>query len=120
MHVEVGDHPALHELLFHEIASEAYALLLVHLARNRELHLTRQLRVLALLSCLHLVPQRRAIRQPLRCVLRQQHLGVDDASLVGEVVARPSRASCSSDAERYAADATALEPFARLMTLALK
>jgi hypothetical protein len=50
MHVEVGDHPALHELLFHEIASEAYALLLVHLARDRELHLTRQLRVLALLS----------------------------------------------------------------------
>jgi len=33
---------------------------------------------------------------------------------------RPSRSSCSSDAERYAADATALEPFARLMTLALK
>src|SRR3546814_4480210 len=49
--------------------------------------LTRQLRVLALLSCLHLVPQRRPIRQTLRCVLRQQHFGVDDACLVGEVVA---------------------------------
>jgi len=61
MHVEVGDHPAPDELLFHEIAREANALLLAHLARDRKLHLARQLRVLALLACLHLVPQHGAV-----------------------------------------------------------
>ena len=57
MHVEVGDHAAIDKLLLHEIAGELDALLLVHLARNRELHLAGKLRVLALLACLHLVPQ---------------------------------------------------------------
>ena len=56
MHVEVSDHSAPDELLFHEIAREAHPLLLVHLARNRELHLAGKLRVLALLGGLDLVP----------------------------------------------------------------
>jgi hypothetical protein len=49
MHVEVRDHPAINKLLLHEIARERDALLLVHFARDRELHLAGKLRVLALL-----------------------------------------------------------------------
>src|SRR3546814_8029050 len=50
MHVQVRDHPAIDKLRLHEILRERDALLLVHLARNRELHLTGKLRVLALRS----------------------------------------------------------------------
>src|SRR3546814_5780464 len=49
MHIHVRDQAALHELLFDKLAGELDALLLVQLARNRELHLARQLRVLAFL-----------------------------------------------------------------------
>ena len=61
MHIEVGHHAAFDKLLFDEIAGELDALLLVQLARNRELDFARQLRVLALLAGLDLVPQGRAI-----------------------------------------------------------
>jgi len=61
MHVHVRDHAAIDKLLFHKVLRELDPLLLVHLARNRELHLTGKLRVLALLACLHLVPQGRAV-----------------------------------------------------------
>jgi hypothetical protein len=61
MHIEVGDHAAFDELLFDELAGERDALLLVQLARNRELHLAGKLRVLALLAGLDLVPQASAI-----------------------------------------------------------
>src|SRR3546814_7451889 len=61
MYIHVRDHAAFDELLFDKIAGELDALLLVQLARNRELHLARQLRVLALLAGLNLVPQGRAI-----------------------------------------------------------
>ena len=86
MHVEVRDHSPADELLGHEIAGERDALLLVHLARNRELHFTSELRILALLARLHLVPQRGAVIQTLRCALRQHHLGMNDAGLVREIV----------------------------------
>ena len=66
MHVEVRDHSAIDELLFDELAGELDALLLVQLARDRELDLAGKLRVLALLAGLDLVPQRRAIIQTLR------------------------------------------------------
>jgi hypothetical protein len=56
MHIEVRDHAAFHELLGHKVARQADALLPVHLARNREFHLTGKLRVLADLASLDLVP----------------------------------------------------------------
>ena len=61
MHVEVCDHAAIDKLLLHEITGEAHALLLIHLARDRELDFTGKLRVLALLACLHLVPEHGAV-----------------------------------------------------------
>src|SRR3546814_3510348 len=61
MYIHVRDHAAFDELFFYKIANELDALLLVQLARNRKLHLARQLRVLALLAGLNLVPQGRAI-----------------------------------------------------------
>ena len=61
MHIEVRDHAAFDELLFDEIAGKLDALLLVHLAWNRELHLAGKLRVLAFFTGLDLVPQGRAI-----------------------------------------------------------
>ena len=46
VHVEVGDHAAADELAFDEVASEANAFGLVQLARQCELDLARQLRIL--------------------------------------------------------------------------
>src|SRR3546814_7743581 len=60
MHIEVGHPAAFDELLLDELAGELDALLLVQLARNRELDFAGKLRVLALLAGLHLVPQGRA------------------------------------------------------------
>src|SRR3546814_16980768 len=56
MYIHVRDHAAFDELLFDTIAGELDALLLVQLARNRELPLARQLPVLALPAGLHPVP----------------------------------------------------------------
>src|SRR3546814_13515634 len=50
MHIEVGHHAAFDELLFDELAGELDALLLVQLARNRELDFAGKLPVLALLA----------------------------------------------------------------------
>ena len=41
MHVEVGDHPAVDELPFNELARQPNTFGLVQFARERELHLTR-------------------------------------------------------------------------------
>src|SRR3546814_5789767 len=60
MHIHVRDHAAFHELLFDKIAGELDALLLVQLARNRELHLAGKLRVLTFLASLDLIPQGRS------------------------------------------------------------
>ncbi len=86
MHVEVGDHPAIDELGFHEVAREPDGFGRIQLARNRELDLSGELRVLADLRRLDRIPQRLAICELLGCAVRQHHLGVDDARLVGEVV----------------------------------
>src|SRR3546814_581904 len=56
MHVHVRDHAALDKLLFDKIAGEPDALFLVQLARNRELDFAGELRVLAFLARLDLVP----------------------------------------------------------------
>jgi hypothetical protein len=58
MHVEVGNHPARHELLAHEILRQSDSFGLRQLARQGELDLPCQHRVLAPLDRLHLVPQR--------------------------------------------------------------
>jgi hypothetical protein len=47
MHIQVGDHPARDELPLNEVARQPNALDLVQLARDRELHFPRELRVLA-------------------------------------------------------------------------
>ena len=61
VHVKVRHHAARDELACHEISCQSDPILTLHLARDRKLHLARQLRVLALLSVLDLVPQCRAI-----------------------------------------------------------
>ena len=71
----------------HEVAGEFDALRLSHLARNGELDLAGELGVLPDLERLDLVPQPFAVAPRLRRILRQHHLGMDDAALVGEVVA---------------------------------
>ena len=53
-----------------KVTGERDALLLVHLARDRELDFTGKLRVLALLAGFHLVPQHVAVVQSLRCAFR--------------------------------------------------
>ena len=87
MHIEVGDHAPIHELGLHEVAGEFDALRLRHLARKGELDLTAKLGVLPDLEGFDIVPEPFAVAPLLGRILRQQDLGVDDAALVGEVVA---------------------------------
>src|SRR3546814_6012810 len=70
MHIEVGHHAAFDELLFDELAGELDALLLVQLARNRELDFAGKLRVLALLAGLHLVPRSEEHTSELQSLMR--------------------------------------------------
>ena len=86
MHVEIRHHAAVDELGLHEVAGELHAIVAVQLARQGELHLTGELRILAFLRGLDLVPQCRAIGKPRRCPLRSQDLGMNHARLGGEVV----------------------------------
>ena len=86
MHIEIGDHAAIDELVAHEVAGQLDALLLGHLARDRELDLARKLRVDPLLGRLDLVPQLFAVGEMLGRAVRQHHFGMDDARLVREVV----------------------------------
>tara|TARA_Y100001933_G_scaffold111153_2_gene111279 strand:+ start:3406 stop:3828 length:423 start_codon:yes stop_codon:yes gene_type:complete len=86
MDVKVGDHAAFHKLGLHKVARNVDALLLVELARDRELDLAGELRVLAQFGHLDLVPQGRAVAQTFRRAFRQHHFGMNDANLVGEVV----------------------------------
>ncbi len=86
MHVEVRHHATLDELAIHEVARERYTILAPHLARDREFHFARQLRVFALLGCLDLVPKRRAIAEAIRRTLRQQDLRMHDARLRREIL----------------------------------
>ena len=87
MHIEIGDHALIDELGLHEVAGEFDALCLCHLARNGEFDLAGKLGVLADFECLDIVPQPFAVAPRLRRILRQHHLGMDDAALVGKVVA---------------------------------
>src|SRR3546814_5355400 len=89
MHGEIGDHAAFDELTLDEPARERDPLLVRHLARDGELDLAGELRILALLDRLDLVPQRFAVVQTLGRVLGQHHFGMDDARLAGEIMIPP-------------------------------
>lgn len=86
MHVQIGDHAARHELVAHEVTGQLDPLCFGHLTRDRELDFARQLRVLAQLDRLDLVPQGFPVVETFRRVFRQHHLGMLDAGLVGEIV----------------------------------
>src|SRR3546814_2836749 len=86
MHIEIGDHTVIDELSLHKVAGQLDSLLLRHLARNRELDLARQLRVLAKLGRLDRIPESFAIGEMLGRAVRQHHLGVNNARLVREIV----------------------------------
>ena len=89
MHIEIGDHPAIDELLLHEVPRQLDALRLAHLSWYRELDLTGELGVLADLAGLDLVPQHLAVLPALGRTFRGHDLGVNDAGLVREVVRPP-------------------------------
>ena len=81
MHIEIGDHAAIHEFAPNEVAGEFDALRLSHLARNGEFDLASQLGIFADFERLDIVPEPFAVAPHLRGVLRQHHLGMDDAAL---------------------------------------
>jgi hypothetical protein len=87
MHIEIGDHAPIDELGLHEVAGEFDALCLCHLARKGEFDLAGKLSIPANLEGLDIVPQPFAVDPCLRRVLRQHHLGMDDAALGGKIVA---------------------------------
>ena len=87
MHIEIGDHAMVHELRLREVARELNALRLRQFARNSELHLAGKLGVLADLERLDVIPEPFTVAPCLRCFLWQQHLGMDDAALGGEIMA---------------------------------
>jgi len=86
MHIEIRDHAARDELTGHKVAGEADAFDLVQLARDGELDLAGELRVLAHFGGFDRVPQRFAIGKMLGRAVGQQDFGMNDAGLVGEVV----------------------------------
>jgi hypothetical protein len=87
MHVEIGDHAPIDELAPNEVAGELDPLGLGHLARKGEFDLAGQLRVLADLERLDIVPQPLAVAPLLRRTVRQHYLGMDHAALSGKVMA---------------------------------
>lgn len=86
MHIEVGDHAAIDEFGLHEVAGQLDALCLCQLARQSELYLAGKLGILADFERLDIVPEPLAVAPCLGRILRQQHLGMDDAALGGKVL----------------------------------
>ena len=87
MHIEIGDHARVHELGLDEVAGQFDALLPGQFARDSELHLAGKLGVFALLSGLDRIPEILALPKAIGSILRRHHLRVDDAALVGKVMA---------------------------------
>jgi hypothetical protein len=87
MHVEIGDHAPIHEFSPNEVAGEFDAPGLAHLTRDGEFDLARELGIFPDFARLDIVPQPFAVAPPLRRILRQHHLGMDDAALAGKIVA---------------------------------
>jgi hypothetical protein len=86
MHIQICDHAAIDKLVADEVARQFDPLLPGHLARNRELDLARELRVLAQLRSLDVIPELLAVGEMFGCAVRQHYLGVDNARLVREIV----------------------------------
>ncbi len=86
MHIQVSNHALIDKFGLREVSGKLDPLRLRHLARNGELHLAGKLGVLANLERLDIVPEPFAVGPLLRCVLGQQHLGMDDAALGGKVL----------------------------------
>ena len=87
MHVEIGDHAQIYELRPREVAGEFDALRLRHLARDGEFDLAGKLGIFPDFERLDIVPEPFAVAPCLRRILRQHHLGMDDAALGGKIVA---------------------------------
>ncbi len=87
MHIEIGDHAQTYKLRLREVAGQFDALSLRQFARNGEFDLAGKLGVLADFERLDIVPEPFAVAPRLRRILRQHHLGMDDAALGGKIVA---------------------------------
>jgi hypothetical protein len=86
MHIEVGDHAAVHELRLNKIAGEVDALSLCHLAGKGELDFTSKLRVLALLEGLDVIPQPLAVAPLLGRTFGQQNFAMLNAGTGAEIM----------------------------------
>jgi hypothetical protein len=73
VHIEIGNHPALHELLADKITREPDRLGLAQLAWQRDFDLARQYRIAALFDGGDLVPQGLAVQPAGGCLRRQQN-----------------------------------------------
>ena len=87
MHIEIGDHAPIDEFAPNEVAGQFDALALTHLARDGEFDLAGKLGIFPDFEGLDIVPQPFAVAPRFRRILRQHHLGMDDAALGGKVVA---------------------------------
>ena len=87
MHIQIGNHALIDKFGLGKVAGEFDALCLRHLARDSKLDLARKLGIFPHLEGFDIVPQPFAVFPHIGCVLWQQHLGMDDAALVREVVA---------------------------------
>ena len=87
MHIEIGNHAPIDEFVTNEVAGQFDALGFIHLARDGEFDLTGKLSILADLECLDIVPEPLAVAPRLGRMLRQHHLGMDDAALSGKILA---------------------------------
>jgi hypothetical protein len=86
MHIEIGDHALIDEFAPNEVAGQFDAVALTHLARDGKFDLAGKLGVLADFERLGIVPQPFAVAPRFRRVLRQHHLGMDDAALGGKIL----------------------------------
>jgi len=100
MDIEIGDHPALDELVSDEVAGERDPLLLGHLTRDRELDLTGKLRVFAHLNRLDVIPEFFAVAPFLGAPSGSITKLCTTPALFEKSWLRPSRSSCSRSAER--------------------
>ena len=87
MHIEIGDHASIDKFAPNEVAGQFDAVAFTHLARDGEFDLAGKLGVLADFKRLDIVPEPFAVAPSLRRILRQHHLGMDDAALGGKIVA---------------------------------
>jgi hypothetical protein len=78
--------PPIDEFALSEVAGEFNALRLTHLAGKREFDLAGKLGIFTDFEGLDIVPEPLAVGPGLRRILRQHHLGMDDAALAGKIL----------------------------------